>query len=133
MRASTHGTMKSKGLRKCLCKCRNVGASVLNYTIWGHIRDWSIWSCLHEEVYIPVDVPRGHLVVYVGEDCKRFVIKISLLEHPLFKALLDRAEEVFDFSASSKLCIPCDENIFTIILQCVAASQQQDQRPQFCF
>ncbi|XWS75165.1 hypothetical protein CRYUN_Cryun01aG0061500 [Craigia yunnanensis] len=109
--------MKSKGLRKCLYKFRNVGATVLKYIIWGHIRDWNMWSCLLEEDYTPKDVPRGHLVVYAGEDyCKRFVIKISLLK----KALLDQAEEVFDFSAGSKLCIPCNENIFAIILQYVA-------------
>ncbi|XWS56426.1 hypothetical protein CRYUN_Cryun09bG0084400 [Craigia yunnanensis] len=110
--------MKSKGLK---------------YKIWGHIRDWNLWSCLLEEDYIPKDVPRGHLVIYVGEDyCKRFIIKISSLKHPLLKALLDRAEEVFDFSAGSKLRIPCNENIFAIILQYIAASQQ-DQRSQHCF
>ncbi|OMO49612.1 Auxin responsive SAUR protein [Corchorus olitorius] len=128
--------MKSKlGLRKCLYKWKNIGESVLKYTIWGHVRDWNVWSCLHkEECYIPKDVPKGHLVVYVGEDyCRRFVIKVSLLEHPLLRALLDRAEEVFDFSSGSKLCIPCNENIFTIILQYVAAASQQDHRRRFCF
>ncbi|XVE99293.1 hypothetical protein REPUB_Repub03eG0186100 [Reevesia pubescens] len=124
--------MKSKDLRKCLHKCRNVGVSVLKYTIWGHIRDWNMWSCFLVEEYIPKDVPRGHLVVYVGEDYKRFVIKISVLKHPLFKALLDRAEEVFDYSAGPKLCIPCNENIFAIVLQYVDASQQ-DQRFQLCY
>ncbi|XVF83185.1 hypothetical protein PTKIN_Ptkin16aG0113700 [Pterospermum kingtungense] len=118
--------MKSKGLRKLLYKCRNVGATVIKYTFWG--------MCLVEEDYTtPKDVPRGHVAVYVGEDyCKRFVIKISSLKHPLFKALLDRAEEVFDFSAGSKLCIPCNENIFAIILQYITASQR-DQRSQLCF
>ncbi|XVE75379.1 hypothetical protein DITRI_Ditri12bG0089700 [Diplodiscus trichospermus] len=48
---------------------------------------------------------------------------MSLFKRPLFKALLDHAEEVFDFSANSKLCIPCNENTFAIILQYVAASQ----------
>lgn len=118
--------MKNKGLRKCLYKCRHVGATVLKYTIWS-------CSCLLQEDYTPKDVPRGHLVVYAGEDyCKRFVVKVSLLEHPLFKALLDRAEEVFDFSAGSKLCIPCNENIFAIILQYIVASQP-DQRSKLCF
>ncbi|XVE68865.1 hypothetical protein DITRI_Ditri09bG0104200 [Diplodiscus trichospermus] len=98
--------MNSKGLRKYLYKCRNVGVMMLKCTVFGRIR---------------------------GKDYyKRFVIKMSLLKHPLFMALLDRAEEVFDFSTASKLCIPCNENNFAFILQYVAASQQ-DQKSQLYF
>ncbi|KAI3987285.1 hypothetical protein MKX01_003035 [Papaver californicum] len=68
---------------------------------------------------IPKDVPKGHLVVYVGEDYKRFVIKISLLKHPLFKALLDRAKEEYNFThPHSKLCIPCEEKVFLRVIRC---------------
>ncbi|KAJ4836990.1 hypothetical protein Tsubulata_022200 [Turnera subulata] len=51
---------------------------------------------MHEGKSIPKDVPKGHLVVYVGESSKRFVIKIELLKHPLFKALLDEAKDEYD-------------------------------------
>ncbi|KAJ6428952.1 hypothetical protein OIU84_020567 [Salix udensis] len=76
-----------------------------------HFHDWKSLSLLPEEGYciVPNDVPKGHLAVYVGEDCKRYVIKLTLLKHPHFKALLDRAEEVFGFTTGSKLCIPCNE------------------------
>lgn len=88
---------------------------------------WTLWPAfMQEEKSIPRDVPKGHLVVYVGENYRRFVIKISILKHPLIRALLDQARDEYDYTAASKLCIPCDENIFLSVLRC--ASSPQDQR-----
>nr|VDD61840.1 unnamed protein product [Brassica oleracea] len=84
------------------------------------------WGFKKENEVIPKDVPKGHLVVYVGDDYKRFVIKMSLLKHPIFKALLDLAQDAYDFSSdSSKLWIPCDENTFLDVVRCSGAPQQQ--------
>ncbi|KAK7312265.1 hypothetical protein VNO77_36016 [Canavalia gladiata] len=59
------------------------------------------------------DVPKGHLAVYVGENYKRFVIPISYLSHPLFRDLLDWAEEEFGFNhPMGGLTIPCTEDYF---------------------
>ena len=82
---------------------------------------------MHERSFIPSDVPKGHLVVYVGENHKRFVIKVTLLNHPLFKALLDQAQEEYDFTTNSKLCIPCNEHLFLNVLHC--ASSPQNEQP----
>lgn len=84
-----------------------------------------LWSSLHESCSIPSDVPKGHMVVYVGENHKRYVIKIALLHHPLFKALLDQAQEEYDFMAYSKLCIPCDEHLFQSVMHCASSPQNQ--------
>lgn len=46
------------------------------------------FQSIHEDESIPKDVPRGHMVVYVGGECKRFVIRIALLQHPSFQVLL---------------------------------------------
>ncbi|KAF6167814.1 hypothetical protein GIB67_027592 [Kingdonia uniflora] len=84
---------------------------------------WILRSCLHEKHIIPKDVPKGHLVVYVGEEHTRFVIKVALLKHPFFKALLDQAQEEYEFNSNSKLCIPCDEKFFASILRCAKTRQ----------
>eukprot|EP01018_Ginkgo_biloba_P027652 Gb_16165 [translate_table: standard] len=44
---------------------------------------------------VPADVPEGHLAVYVGRECKRFVIQTGYVNHPLFRLLLEKAEEEF--------------------------------------
>ncbi|KAJ4828216.1 hypothetical protein Tsubulata_046111 [Turnera subulata] len=125
---------KVRFIRKCFYKCLTVSSKIVRFSTATSTRAQEyeqIRSSVKEDYYIPEDVPKGHLAVYVGEDCKRFVISIALLEHPLFKALLDRAEEVFGFDAGSKLCIPCNENMFMSILHGVKS--QQDRRFFFCF
>ncbi|KAL7156503.1 hypothetical protein ABFS83_02G014400 [Erythranthe nasuta] len=61
-----------------------------------------------------VEVPRGHLAVYVGQnEKKRFVIPLSYLNHPLFQELLCQAEEQFGFyHPMGGLTIPCTEELF---------------------
>lgn len=77
---------------------------------------------------IPRDVPKGHLVVYVGQNQSRFVINVKLLKNPSFNELLDQAREEYDFTADSKLYIPCDEEVFLKV-----ASLPHDQKTTFCF
>ena len=61
-----------------------------------------------------VDVPKGHLAVYVGEtDKKRFVIPVSVLNQPSFQDLLIQAEEEFGIEhPMGGLTIPCREDAF---------------------
>lgn len=116
--------MKRTFLQAFLQKCRWLSAHE-----WHMLRS----SSQREDAAAatPEDVPKGHLVVYVGAELKRFVIRASFLDHPLFRALLDLAQEVYKFSPDSKLCIPCDEAIFLGILRCVEA--QQERRIWLCF
>ncbi|KAI3447581.1 hypothetical protein Pfo_004246 [Paulownia fortunei] len=44
--------------------------------------------------------------------------RLPYYKHLLFQALLDQAQEVYDFTADSRLCIPCNENFFLSIVQC---------------
>ncbi|KAF7810819.1 Auxin responsive SAUR protein [Senna tora] len=55
-----------------------------------------------------VEVPKGYLAVYVGEEMKRFVIPISYLNQPSFQELLNQAEEEFGYDhPMGGLRIPC--------------------------
>ncbi|KAG0454103.1 hypothetical protein HPP92_025407 [Vanilla planifolia] len=64
-----------------------------------------------------VDLPKGHIVVYVGESRKRFVVPLSYLKHHLFQALLKRMEEEFGFRQQmGGLNIPCSEGEFAAVI-----------------
>lgn len=70
------------------------------------------------------EVPKGHVVVYVGKSCKkRQVIPISYLNHALFQSLLRDVEEEFGFGHSmGGLTIPCDEDYFSSLLSHIRSS-----------
>ncbi|VFQ93466.1 unnamed protein product [Cuscuta campestris] len=65
---------------------------------------------------LPHDVPKGHFVVYVGENRSRYIVPISWLSHPEFQSLLQRAEEEFGFSHDMGLTIPCQEQDFCSLI-----------------
>ncbi|KAJ7957853.1 Auxin-induced protein [Quillaja saponaria] len=66
----------------------------------------------YDEQGLPLDVPKGHFVVYVGENRSRYIVPISLLTRPEFQTLLQQAEEEFGFDHDMGLTIPCEEVVF---------------------
>ncbi|KAK8613715.1 hypothetical protein V6N13_101472 [Hibiscus sabdariffa] len=66
----------------------------------------------YDEDGLPLDVPKGHFAVYVGENRSRHIVPISFLTHPKFQCLLHRAEEEFGFDHNMGLTIPCKEADF---------------------
>uniref|UniRef100_A0A7C8Z1Z5 Small auxin-up RNA n=1 Tax=Opuntia streptacantha TaxID=393608 RepID=A0A7C8Z1Z5_OPUST len=120
---------KGKFIQASLNKCKKMGSKILTHSEECHESccQWCFWpygipSYLdHQEAekFIPKDVPKGHMVVYVGQNQKRYVVKITLLKHPLFRALLDQARDQYDDSNTPpKLWIPCDETVFLQVLRC---------------
>ncbi|XP_062098046.1 auxin-induced protein 6B-like [Humulus lupulus] len=71
----------------------------------------------------PSDVPAGHVAVCVGSSCRRFVVRASYLNHPVFKKLLHQAEEVYGFGQHGPLAIPCDESLFEDVLRYISRSE----------
>ncbi|KAH9291877.1 hypothetical protein KI387_042934, partial [Taxus chinensis] len=68
----------------------------------------------------PPDVPEGYLAVYVGREVearRRFIIPTGYLSRPLFRALLDKAEEEFGFDHQGALTIPCHVAVFKQVLR----------------
>ncbi|CAK9159248.1 unnamed protein product [Ilex paraguariensis] len=74
----------------------------------------------------PHDVPKGYLAVYVGPELRRFIIPTTYLSDPLFKVLLEKAEEEFGFDHSGGLTIPCEIETFKYLLKCME-NHQKDQ------
>ncbi|XP_028113320.1 auxin-responsive protein SAUR50-like [Camellia sinensis] len=72
---------------------------------------------------IPSDVPAGHMPVCVGTNCRRFVVRATYLNHPVFKQLLVQAEEEYGFTNTGPLAIPCDESLFEEILRFMTRSE----------
>ncbi|CAI9097999.1 OLC1v1034539C1 [Oldenlandia corymbosa var. corymbosa] len=118
--------MEGKFLKSCMKRNIKLGAKEVPSSACSKCCQWFLWPLVQQDKRtIPRDVPKGHLVVYVGEYRKRYVIKITLLKHPLFRALLDHAQEVYDFSADSKLCIPCDESVFLNVVRCTTSPEHR--------
>ncbi|PIN08931.1 hypothetical protein CDL12_18492 [Handroanthus impetiginosus] len=65
---------------------------------------------------LPLDVPKGHFVVYVGENRSRYIVPIAYLSRPEFQNLLQQAEEEFGFDHDMGLTVPCDEEVFQSLL-----------------
>ncbi|KAG2397966.1 hypothetical protein LR48_Vigan08g180600 [Vigna angularis] len=60
-----------------------------------------------------VDVPKGYLAVYVGDQMKRFMIPVSYLNQPSFQDLLSHTEGDFGYEhPMGGLTIPCREDVF---------------------
>ncbi|KAJ7945183.1 Auxin-responsive protein [Quillaja saponaria] len=53
--------------------------------------------------------PKGHFVVYVGDELKRFIVPLSYLKNPIFQKLLEKAAEEYGFNSHRSIVLPCDE------------------------
>jgi SAUR family protein len=60
--------------------------------------------------------PEGCFSVYVGPEKQRFVIKTKYANHPLFKMLLEDAEEEYGYNSEGPLLLPCDVDLFCKVL-----------------
>ncbi|GFP88997.1 indole-3-acetic acid-induced protein arg7 [Phtheirospermum japonicum] len=82
------------------------------------LRAWRKKATSHRS---PSDVPPGHVAICVGSSYRRFIVRATYLNHPVFRRLLSQAEEEYGFAnCAGPLAIPCDESLFEEILRFVA-------------
>ncbi|KAL6963767.1 hypothetical protein U1Q18_034772 [Sarracenia purpurea var. burkii] len=76
--------------------------------------------------HVPPDVPAGHVAICVGNESRRFVVRATYLNHPIFKRLLAEAEEEYGFTNQGPLALPCDESVFEEILRLVSRAESRN-------
>ncbi|KAJ1290346.1 hypothetical protein BS78_02G235800 [Paspalum vaginatum] len=67
--------------------------------------------------------PEGCFTVCVGAGRQRFVVRTECVNHPLFRALLEEAEEAFGYAAAGPLALPCDAGAFLRVLEQIEAEE----------
>ncbi|XP_024011294.1 auxin-responsive protein SAUR71 [Eutrema salsugineum] len=60
--------------------------------------------------------PHGCFTVYVGPTEQRIVVKTKLLNHPLFKNLLEDAENEYGYRRDGPIVLPCEVDFFFKVL-----------------
>ncbi|XP_010453133.1 PREDICTED: auxin-responsive protein SAUR71-like [Camelina sativa] len=90
------------------------------------LRQWRSKARMSSSVRrcVPSDVPSGHVVVYVGSSCRRFVVRATYLNHPILVNLLVKAEEEFGFANQGPLVIPCEESVFEELIRFITQSSR---------
>ncbi|XP_058734166.1 auxin-responsive protein SAUR71-like [Vicia villosa] len=61
--------------------------------------------------------PNGCVCVYVGSERQRFIIKIKIFNHPLFKTLLEDVENEYGYRNDGPLWLPCHVDFFCEALE----------------
>ncbi|CAM0952289.1 unnamed protein product [Alopecurus aequalis] len=67
----------------------------------------------------------GCFSVYVGVGRQRFVVRTWCVNHPLFQALLEEAQEAFGYAAVGPLELPCDAEAFAWVLEQIEEEKQR--------
>ncbi|XP_051188722.1 auxin-responsive protein SAUR50-like [Lolium perenne] len=66
----------------------------------------------------------GCFSVYVGSERQRFVVRTKCVNHQLFWALLQEAEEVFGYTTGGPLELPCNAEAFAMVLEQIEQEKQ---------
>ncbi|KAJ1269345.1 hypothetical protein BS78_07G204800 [Paspalum vaginatum] len=79
--------------------------------------------------------PEGCLAVYVGAARERFVVRTECVNHRLFRALLEEAEEErgpYCYAADGPLELPCDAAAFARVLEAIEREMAEERTVLRC-
>ena len=77
----------------------------------------------------------GRFAVYVGgsgEARERFVVRTECVNHPLFRPLLEEAEEEYGYVADGPLELPCDARAFVGVLEKIEREMAEEKTTVKC-
>ncbi|KAI3515292.1 hypothetical protein L1887_14128 [Cichorium endivia] len=92
------------------------------------LRRWRRRSSSSSRRCIATDVPAGHVAICVGSNCRRFIVRATYLNHPIFQKLLIEAEEEYGFTNAGPLTIPCEESEFEQILRFISRPELDNNK-----
>lgn len=68
---------------------------------------------------------RGHFVVY-SKDNTRFLVPLPYLNNPIFRVLLEMAEEEYGLTVHGLLRLPCEKELVDFILSMLEKNSDDD-------
>nr|XP_043616362.1 indole-3-acetic acid-induced protein ARG7-like [Erigeron canadensis] len=68
--------------------------------------------------------PEGYFPVYVGPEKQRFTLKTKYVNHPMFKMLLEDAENEYGYNPDGPITLACDTDLFHKVLAEMEAKVQ---------
>ena len=104
-------------IKQLVRKCRGIANARKLFSLkhWRYLK--LAWGDAELE---KVNIPKGHIPVYVGNERRRFIIPTAYFNHPIFRSLLRKAEEEFGFDHQMGLMIPCEEDAFEYLTSLMA-------------
>lgn len=109
-----NNSKNSKSLiSKTFQRCRSFGSKQTSTTPAMILKTRSLSESPKKKKKV---APEGCVSVYVGQENERFFVRTEVINHPLFKKLLDDAESVYGFATEGPLKLPCNVELFQEVL-----------------
>ncbi|KAK8657816.1 hypothetical protein V6N13_036037 [Hibiscus sabdariffa] len=96
-------------------------------------KKWKVWGRFCKTSRSPNGVKKGCFFVYVGPQRERFTIKMENINHPLFRTLLEDAEQEYGFSNEGPLLLPCEVDLFNQVIAEIKDGDHPDMTPLCSF
>ncbi|XP_047328592.1 auxin-responsive protein SAUR71-like [Impatiens glandulifera] len=112
------------GIKQMIRRWRRKAASSSSSTGSSSISMTMMMMMMTSGREVPADVPDGYVAICVGSGCRRFVVRATYLNHPIFNGVLSQAAEEYGFANHGPLTLPnCDESLFKEMIRFVSRAE----------